>query len=77
MINIGEVRNAMKKRSDRCNQLHTLHDRLVDEVRLMSAGVQEEEEGFENPIEMHNIIRSLQTVLHQINLELQKCPPEE
>jgi hypothetical protein len=67
----------MKKRSARCNQLRTLHDRLVDEVRLLSAGVQEEEEGFENPIEMHNIIRSLQTVLHQINLELQKCPPEE
>ncbi len=67
----------MKKRSSRCNQLRTLHDRLVDEVRLLSAGVQEEEEGFENPIEMHNIIRSLQTVLHQINLELQKCPPEK
>jgi hypothetical protein len=67
----------MKKRSNRCNQLRTLHDRLVDEVRLLSAGVQEEEEGFENPIEMHNIIRSLQTVLHQINLELQKCPPEK
>ena len=67
----------MKKRSDRCNQLRTLHDRLVDEVRLLSAGVQEEEEGFENPIEMHNIIKSLQTVLHQINLELQKCPPQE
>lgn len=67
----------MKKRSNRCNQLRTLHDRLVDEVRLLSAGVQEEEEGFENPIEMQNIIRSLQTVLHQINLELQKCPPEK
>jgi hypothetical protein len=77
MIDIGEVRNTMKKRSNRCNQLRTLHDRLVDEVRLLSAGVQEEEEGFENPIEMHNIIRSLQTVLHQINLELQKCPPEK
>jgi hypothetical protein len=67
----------MKKRSNRCNQLRTLHDRLVDEVRLLSAGVQEEEGGFENPIEMQNIIRSLQTVLHQINLELQKCPPEK
>jgi hypothetical protein len=77
MIDIGEVRNTMKKRSDRCNQLRTLHDRLVDEVRLLSAGIQEEEEGFENPIEMHNIIRSLETVLHQVNLELQKCPPEE
>ena len=77
MIDLGEVRNTMKKRSDRCNQLRTLHDRLVDEVRLLRASVQEEEEGFENPIEMHNIIMSLQTVVHQINLELQKCPPEE
>ena len=67
----------MKKRSDRCDQLRTLHDRLVDEVNLLRASVQEEEEGFENPIEMHNIIMSLETVLHQINLELQKCPPEE
>ncbi len=56
----------------RCNQLRTLHDRLVDEVRLLRTSVQEEEEGFENPIEVHNIIAGLQTVLHQINLELQK-----
>ena len=67
----------MMKQSDRCDQLRTLHDRLVDEVRLLRENVQEEEEGFENPIEMHNIIMSLETVLHQINLELQKCPPEE
>ena len=67
----------MRKRSDQCSQLRKLHDRLVEEVRLLRESVQEEEEGFENPIEMHNIIMSLQTVLHQINLELQKCPPEE
>ena len=67
----------MKKRSDRCNQLHTLHDRLVDEVRLLSAGVQEEEEGFENPLEIRNIITGLQSVLNWVHIELQKCPPEE
>jgi len=67
----------MRKRSDRCNQLHKLHDRLVDEVRLLEESVQEEEEGFENPLEIHTILTSLQTVLHQINVELQKCPPEE
>ena len=77
MIDLGEVRNTMKKRSVRCNQLRTLHDRLIAEVKLLRENVQEEEEGFENPIEMHNIILGLQTVLHQINLELQKCPPEE
>ncbi len=67
----------MKERSDRCNQFRKLHDRLVDEVKLLKESAQEEEEGFENPLEIHNIIMSLETVLHQINLELQKCPPEE
>ncbi len=67
----------MKKRSNRCNQLRKLHDRLVDEVKLLKESAQEEEEGFENPLELHTILTGLQTVLHQINLELQKCPPEE
>ena len=67
----------MKKRTDRCNQLWKLHDRLVDEVKLLTESTQEEEEGFENPLELHTILTGLQTVLHQINLELQKCPPEE
>jgi hypothetical protein len=67
----------MKQQSYRCNQLRKLHDRLVDEVRLLQESAQEEEGGFENPLEMHNILMGLQTVLHQINLELQKCPPEE
>ena len=67
----------MKEGSYRCNQLRKLHDRLVDEVKLLKESAQEEEEGFENPLEIHNILMSLETVLHQINLELQKCPPEE
>jgi hypothetical protein len=67
----------MIKYSDRCSQLRKLHDRLVDEIRILSESLQEEEEGFENPLEMRNIIASLQSVLHQINLELQKCPPEQ
>ena len=67
----------MKKHSDHCSQLRKLHDRLVDEVRLLRESLQEEEEGFENPLEMRNIIAGLQSVLHQINLELQKCPPEQ
>ncbi len=67
----------MKKQSDRCNQLRKLHDRLIDEMNLLKESVEEEEEGFENPIETYSIIASLQTVLHQVNLELQKCPPEE
>ena len=42
----------MKKHSDHCSQLRKLHDRLVDEVRLLRESLQEEEEGFENPLEM-------------------------
>ncbi len=67
----------MRKYSNHCNQLRKLHESLVDEVRLLKESLQEEEEGFENPLEVRSIIASLQSVLHQINLELQKCPPEE
>ncbi len=67
----------MSQHSTRCSQLRQLHDRLVDELRLLRESVQEEEEGFENPLETHTIIAGLQSVLHQINLELEKCPPEE
>lgn len=67
----------MRKRSDQCNQLRKLHDRLVEEVRLLRENVQEEEEGFENPLEIRNIITGLQSVLNWVHLELQKCPPEE
>lgn len=62
---------------DRCDQLHQLHDRLTDELKHLREGVQEEEEGFENPLELRTIIVSLQDALHQVNLELQKCPPVE
>ncbi len=67
----------MSKRSDRCSQLRKLHDRLVEEVKLLRENLQEEEEGFDNPLEMRTIMTELQAVLHRINLELQKCPPEE
>jgi hypothetical protein len=67
----------MRKRSDQCSQLRKLHDRLVEEVRLLRESVQEEEEGFENPLEIRNIITGLQSVLNWVHIELQKCPPEE
>jgi hypothetical protein len=67
----------MRKRSDQCSQLRKLHDRLVEEVKLLRESVQEEEEGFENPLEIRNIITGLQSVLNWVHLELQKCPPEE
>jgi hypothetical protein len=67
----------MRKRFDQCSQLRKLHDRLVEEVRLLRESLQEEEESFDNPLEMRNILADLQAALHRVNLELQKCPPEE
>jgi hypothetical protein len=67
----------MRKHSDLCSRLRQLHDRLVEEVEILRESVQEEERGFENPLETRNILEGLQEVLHQINLALQKCPPEE
>jgi hypothetical protein len=67
----------MSKRSDQCSQLRKLHDRLVEEVKLLKESLQEEEEGFDNPLEVRNILVDLQAVLHRITLELQKCPPEK
>jgi hypothetical protein len=60
---------------DKCEQLRKLHDRLVEEVRILEEGVfEEEEEGVANPIETVNIIKSLQRALSTVVLELQKCP---
>lgn len=67
----------MSKRSDQCRQLRKLHDRLVEEVKLLKESLQEEEESFDNPLEVRIILVDLQAVLHRITLELQKCPPEE
>jgi len=67
----------VRKRSDQCSQLRKLHDRLVEEVKLLRESIQEEEEGFENPLEIRNIIADLQAALNWVHLELQKCPPEE
>lgn len=68
----------MSEQIDRCKQLRKLHDRIVAELDLLRENIAEEEEqvGWENPIEMSNVIKSLQAVLHTIHLELEKCPPE-
>jgi len=67
----------MSKRSDQCSRLRKLHDRLVEEVKLLRESLQEEEESFDNPLEMRTIMTELQAVLHRVTLELQKCSPEE
>ena len=68
----------MQNSTDRCKRLRKLHDRLVEELRLLKEGEQEEEsEGVVNPIETVNIIKSLQETLNMVSRELQKCPDED
>ena len=67
----------MQSSTRRCKQLRKLHDRLVDELRILKEDMREEEaEGVANPIETANIIKSLQEALNTVTLELQKCPGE-
>ena len=69
-----EKMNSMSSSTDRCKQLRELQDRLTDELRVLKESVQqEEEEGVGNPIEMVNIIKTLQKTLSTVELELQKC----
>ncbi len=68
----------MQNMIDKCKQLRKLHDRLIEELRILKEGLQEEEnEGVANPVQTVNIIKSLQEALSTVSLELQKCPPEE
>ena len=64
----------MNNNADKCKQLRELHDRLTAELRALRESEQEEErEGVANPLEMVNIIKSLQKTLGTIDFELQKC----
>ena len=68
----------MPDTNDRCSKLRKLHARIEEELRQLKEEEREEEkEGVANPLETSNVIKSLQTVLQTITLELQKCPPEE
>jgi hypothetical protein len=67
----------MPDNNDRCSQLRKLHARILEELRILKESEREEEHDFENPIVTSEIIKSLQASLNTINLELQKCPPEE
>jgi hypothetical protein len=63
---------------DNCRRLRRLRTNLVNELRMLRENVNAEvEEGVENPVETVNIIKSLQQALSHIDLELQKCPPED
>ncbi|SRR5579884_1544233 len=68
----------MSNTPDRCSQLRKLHDQLTNEVKLLRENVQRaEQEGVSTSIESLNTIKSLQSALNNISLELKKCPPEQ
>ncbi len=68
----------MENNTDRCKQLRKLHDRLVEELRLLKESQEEEEsEGVENPVQTANIIKGLQETLSMVVRELEKCPEED
>ncbi|HTK11925.1 MAG TPA: hypothetical protein VL485_32435 [Ktedonobacteraceae bacterium] len=67
----------MQNLTERCKHLHKLHDRLVEEIRLLKESLREvEQESFDNPIETVNVIRSLQDTLNTVSKELEKCPAD-
>ena len=68
----------MPDSNERCNKLRRLYTRIEEELRILKAEEREENRiGFDNPLEISNIIKSLQTTLNTIDVELQKCPPED
>jgi hypothetical protein len=67
----------MPDNNDRCSKLRKLHDRIEEELRILKAEEREENRvGFDNPVVISDIIKSLQSTLSSIDGELQKCPPE-
>ena len=68
----------MSNTTERCQKLRELHARLIEEVRTLEADVRQEEyDGVANPLEMVNIIKSLQGTLSSVEAELAKCPENE
>ena len=68
----------MSNTTEICQKLRKLHARLIQEVRTLEADVRQEEyDGVANPLEMVNIIKSLQRTLSSVETELAKCPETE
>lgn len=66
----------MANDTNRCEQLRKLRANVLHEIAVLQENrTQEEHEGVGNPIEIVNVIKSLQETLTTIDLELQKCPP--
>jgi hypothetical protein len=59
---------------DRCQRLRELRVRIFQELQELKESVQREEHsGIDAPIETLSIIKSLQNVLNNIDVELKKC----
>ncbi len=72
MTNTGSSANTTSM--DRCQRLRELRIRLTEEIHALKEGINKEEEvGIDAPVETRNIIKSLQNVLKNIDVELQKC----
>ena len=68
----------MDNNLDQCTRLRRLHTRLTEEVRLIKESTQQaEHDGVDTSIETLNTLKSLQSSLHTISLQLEKCPPTE
>jgi hypothetical protein len=61
---------------DRCQQLHKLHAQLTTQIQLLKENIQKEErEGGDTSLEALNTLKSLQSSLKRISVELEQCPP--
>ena len=61
---------------DRCQQLHKLHAQLTTQIHLLKENIQKEErEGGDTSLEALNTLKSLQSSLKRVSLELEQCPP--
>jgi hypothetical protein len=68
----------MESTQERCEHLRRLRTNLFQELHALQEGLnQEEHEGVANPIETINVIKSLQKTLQNIEIELEKCPPDD
>lgn len=62
---------------DKCARLRKLHARLTEELRALKETKEEvQQESFDNPLAIVNVIKSLQSTLNTIDDELAKCPAE-
>ncbi len=68
----------MDNNLDQCTRLRRLHARLTEEVGLIKESIQQaEHDGVDTSIETLNTLKSLQSSMRTISLQLEKCPPSE